>query len=136
MRISDWSSDVCPSDLAGTGRMTMSDIEAIQAQILGEIEAAVDANAVEALRVAALGKAGSITALLKTLGGMSPEERQAQGPAIHALRERVTAAPAARTAVPHPAAPALKLAAEATDTTLPPHPPPPGRVPPRTEQPP
>src|SRR3546814_13420844 len=99
MRISDWSSDVCPSDLAGTGRMTMSDIEAIQAQILGEIEAAVDANAVEALRVAALGKAGSITALLKTLGGMSPEERQAQGPAIHVLRERVTAALAARKAV-------------------------------------
>src|SRR3546814_15707287 len=74
----------------------MSDIEAIQAQILGEIEAAVDANAVEALRVAALGKAGSITALLKTLGGMGPEERQAQGPAIPAPREEVTAEIGAR----------------------------------------
>src|SRR3546814_5625195 len=93
----------------------MSDIEAIQAQILGEIEAAVDANAVEALRVAALGKAGSITALLKTLGGMGPEERQAQGPAIHALRERVTAALAARKAVLDAAALDVKLAAEAID---------------------
>src|SRR3546814_20060103 len=89
-RISDWSSDVCSSGL-------------------------VDANAVEALRVAALGKAGSITALLKTLGGMSPEERQAQGPAIHALRERVTAALAARKAVLDAAALDVKLAAEAID---------------------
>ena len=97
----------------------MSDIEAIQTQLLGDIQAAADANAVEALRVAALGKAGSITALLKTLGGMSPEERQAQGPAIHALRESVTAALAARKAVLDAAALDVKLAAEAIDMTLP-----------------
>ena len=97
----------------------MSDIEAIQAQLLGDIEAAADANAVEALRVAALGKTGSITALLKTLGGMSPEERQAQGPAIHGLREAVTAALAARKAVLDTAALDVKLAAEAIDMTLP-----------------
>ncbi|SBV34818.1 phenylalanine tRNA synthetase, alpha subunit [uncultured Sphingopyxis sp.] len=97
----------------------MSDIEAIQTQLLGDIEAAADAGAVEALRVAALGKAGSITALLKTLGGMTPEERQAQGPAIHALRESVTAALAARKAVLDAAALDVKLAAEAIDMTLP-----------------
>src|SRR3546814_12440615 len=100
--------DTGSGSAAGTGRMTMSDIEAIQAQLLGEIEAAGDANAVEALRVAALGKAGSIPALLKTLGGMSPEERQAQGPADHVLRERVTAAPPHRKAGPAPAAPRAK----------------------------
>ena len=97
----------------------MSDIEAIRAQLLGDIEAAADAGAVEALRVAALGKAGSITALLKTLGGMTPEERQAKGPAIHALRESVTAALAARKAVLDAAALDVKLAAEAIDMTLP-----------------
>ena len=97
----------------------MSDIEAIQAQLLGDIEAAADANAVEALRVAALGKAGSITGLLKTLGGMSPEERQVQGPAIHGLRESVTAALVARKAVLDAAALDVKLAAEAIDMTLP-----------------
>ena len=43
------------------------------------------------LRVHALGKQGAITGLLKTLGGMSPEERQEQGPRIHGLREAVTA---------------------------------------------
>ncbi|HKX87952.1 MAG TPA: phenylalanine--tRNA ligase subunit alpha [Sphingopyxis sp.] len=97
----------------------MSDIEAIRAQLLGDIEAAADAGAVEALRVAALGKAGSITALLKTLGAMSPEERQAQGPAIHGLREAVTAALAARKDVLDAAALDIRLAAEAIDMTLP-----------------
>lgn len=97
----------------------MSDIEAIQTQLLGDIEAAVDANAVEALRVSALGKAGTITALLKTLGGMTPEERQAQGPAIHALRETITAALAARKGALDAAALDVKLAAEAIDMSLP-----------------
>ena len=97
----------------------MSDIEAIQAQLLADIEAAADTGAVEALRVATLGKAGRITALLKTLGGMTPEERQAQGPAIHGLRETVTAALAARKALLDAAALDVKLAAEAMDMTLP-----------------
>ena len=97
----------------------MSDIQAIQAKLVSEIEAAADAGAVEALRVAALGKAGSITALLKTLGGMSPEERQAQGPIIHALRETVTAALAARKAALEAAELDVKLAAEAIDMSLP-----------------
>jgi phenylalanyl-tRNA synthetase alpha chain len=97
----------------------MSDIEAIQAQLVSEIKAAADAGAVEALRVAALGKAGSITALLKTLGGMTPEERQAQGPRIHALRETVTAALGARKAALDAAELDVKLAAETIDMSLP-----------------
>src|SRR3546814_1611240 len=64
----------------------MRDYPAMQARLLADIEGATDAGAVEALRVAALGKAGSVSALLKTLGDMSPEERQVEGPRIHALR--------------------------------------------------
>ena len=67
----------------------MSDIQAMQAQLVDDIAAAADLDALEALRVAALGKSGSVSALLKTLGGMSPEERQSEGPRIHALREAV-----------------------------------------------
>ena len=78
----------------------MSDYQAMQAKLVAEIDAAADLDAVEALRVAALGKAGSVSALLKTLGGMSPDERQTQGPQIHALREAVTDALAARKAAP------------------------------------
>lgn len=97
----------------------MSDIEAIRTRMLGEIEAATDASAIEVLRIETLGKAGSITALLKTLGGMSPEERQERGPEIHSLRETVTAALAERKATLDAAALDLKLAAEAIDMSLP-----------------
>jgi phenylalanyl-tRNA synthetase alpha subunit len=70
----------------------MEQLDHQQAQTLGAIAAATTAEAVEAIRVAALGKQGWVSALLKTLGGMSPEERQAKGPQIHAAREAVTAA--------------------------------------------
>ena len=97
----------------------MSELQAMQARLVADIAAAADLDAIEALRVGALGKAGSITALLKTLGGMSPEERQAQGPAIHGLREAVTAALATRKAALEGAALETKLAAERLDMTLP-----------------
>jgi len=97
----------------------MSDIEAIQTELLGDIEAAADLDALEVLRVSALGKAGTITGLLKTLGGMTPEERQAKGPEIQGLRETVAAALGARKAALDAAALDVKLAAEAIDMTLP-----------------
>ncbi|PKP97692.1 MAG: phenylalanine--tRNA ligase subunit alpha [Alphaproteobacteria bacterium HGW-Alphaproteobacteria-13] len=97
----------------------MSDTGTMQAELLSEIAAAGELDALEALRVAALGKAGRITALLKTLGGMTPEERQEQGPRIHALRESVTAAIADRKAALESAALEAKLAAERLDMTLP-----------------
>ena len=97
----------------------MSDIQATQTRLMDDIAAASDLDALEALRVAALGKAGSITALLKSLGGMSADERQAQGPQIHALREAVTAALADRKAALDAAALDIKLAAEAIDMSLP-----------------
>ena len=67
-----------------------------------------------------LGKQGSVSALLKTLGGDErPSERQAEGPRIHALREAVTAALAARKAALEAAALEARLAAETLDLTLP-----------------
>ncbi len=99
--------------------MTMSETEALQAKLVGDIEAAADLDALEALRVAALGKAGSITGLLKTLGAMTPEKRQAEGPKIHGLREAVTEAIATRKAALEDAALAAKLAGETLDMTLP-----------------
>jgi phenylalanyl-tRNA synthetase alpha chain len=91
----------------------------MQAGLVGDISAAGDLDALEALRVAALGKAGAVTALLKTLGGMTPEERQDQGPRIHALREAVTTAIADRKAALESTALEAKLAAESLDMTLP-----------------
>jgi phenylalanyl-tRNA synthetase alpha chain len=51
----------------------MSDIDSLEPNILAEISAANDEAALEAVRVAALGKKGTISELLKSLGGMSPE---------------------------------------------------------------
>ncbi len=97
----------------------MSDIENLQSHLLANVAATDSLDALEALRVAALGKQGSISALLKSLGGMSPEERQAQGPLINGLREAVTSAVAARKAAMEAEALNLRLAAETLDLTLP-----------------
>ena len=97
----------------------MSETQALQAKLVGDIEAAADLDGLEALRVAALGKAGSVTGLLKTLGGMTPDERQVEGPRIHALREAVTEAIATRKAALESAALDARLAGERLDMTLP-----------------
>ncbi|MDD3798818.1 MAG: phenylalanine--tRNA ligase subunit alpha [Novosphingobium sp.] len=88
-------------------------------EALARIAAADDAAALESLRVEFLGKQGSVSALLKTLGKMSPEDRQVEGPKIHALRESVQNALAERKAALDAAALAQKLAAETLDLTLP-----------------
>jgi len=87
--------------------------------IIARIAAAPDLPALEAERVAALGKQGAITQLLKTLGGMSPEQRQAEGPRIHGLREQVTQAIADRKAALETAELERRLATETLDMTLP-----------------
>jgi phenylalanyl-tRNA synthetase alpha chain len=86
---------------------------------LSRIAAAQDPDTVEKLRVEFLGKQGSVSALLKTLGAMSAEQRQAEGPQIHALRERVTGALADRKSVLEVAVLEARLAGEAVDLTLP-----------------
>ena len=71
------------------------------------------------LRVAALGKSGEITALLKSLGSMDPDTRAAEAPKIHALREQVTRAIAERKAALEAAELDRKLATETIDLSLP-----------------
>jgi len=88
-------------------------------QTLAAIAAADTPDAVEALRVAALGKQGWVSALLKTLGGMTPDQRQVEGPRIHAAREGVTAALSARKAELEARLLDARLAAERIDLTLP-----------------
>src|SRR5438552_2859496 len=74
------------------GIRAMSDISQLEQQILGDISGAGDETALEAVRVAALGKSGSVSALLRTLGALTPDERKQQGPLINGLKERVTEA--------------------------------------------
>jgi phenylalanyl-tRNA synthetase alpha chain len=97
----------------------MSDIAKLETDILSAVAASNDEAALEAVRVAALGKSGSVSALLKTLGGMTPEERKTQGPAINGLKDRVTQAIAERREALKTAALDQKLASETVDVTLP-----------------
>ena len=64
--------------------------------ILDQIRSAPDLGALDQLRVSVLGKSGSITARLKSLGAMDPDTRAAEAPKIHAMREEVTSAIAER----------------------------------------
>jgi phenylalanyl-tRNA synthetase alpha chain len=97
----------------------MSDLAVLQDETLAAIEGARDEAALEAVRVAALGKKGSISALLSTLGKLSPDERKTQGAAINALKEAVAEALAARRTVLKKAALDAQLACETLDMTLP-----------------
>ncbi|MBC7603629.1 MAG: phenylalanine--tRNA ligase subunit alpha, partial [Ramlibacter sp.] len=97
----------------------MSDIDQLTTELLAAVGAATTLDALEAIRVAALGKAGSVTALLKTLGGMSPDQRQIEGPRIQGLREAVTTAIATRKAALDRAELDARLASETLDMTLP-----------------
>jgi len=97
----------------------MSDIEQLEQQSLAEIAAAPDETALEAVRVAALGKNGSVTALLKTLGTLPPDERKIMGPRINGLKDRVNAALSARRDAFKGAALEAKLNTESVDVTLP-----------------
>jgi len=97
----------------------MTDLASLNSHALSAIDAAATLDALEAVRIDLLGKQGSISALLKTLGQMSPEERQTTGAAINSLREAVTAAIGAKKAALETAALDARLATERLDMSLP-----------------
>lgn len=97
----------------------MSDIESLSTHALAEIAAASSPDAIEALRVALLGKSGSITAQLKALGALPADERKAAGEAINRARDAITEALTARKVVLDAAALDQRLAGETIDVTLP-----------------
>jgi phenylalanyl-tRNA synthetase alpha chain len=106
----------------------MSDIQGLERELLGAIDAARDEAALEQVRVGALGKKGSVSELLKTLGALSPDERKVQGPLINGLRDRVSEAIATRRSALGDEALNAKLANERIDITLPPRPEPRGTI--------
>ncbi len=97
----------------------MSELENLKLNLVAAIAAADTPDVLEAVRVSALGKQGSVSALLKTMGQMAPDERQVQGPIINGLREAVTAALADKKALLETAALNERLATEGLDMTLP-----------------
>jgi len=97
----------------------MTELEQMQADAVARIEQAGDLDTLESLRVEFLGKQGSISLLLKTLGKMSPGERQEKAPAIQALRQAVADGLEQRKGAMEAAVLEQRLAAETLDLTLP-----------------
>jgi phenylalanyl-tRNA synthetase alpha chain len=97
----------------------MTDIRALETELIANINAAPDEAALENVRIAALGKSGSVSALLKTLGTMTPEQRKVEGPRINGLKDAVNAALAARKDALKSAALDQRLNTETVDVTLP-----------------
>jgi len=97
----------------------MTDLAALELDLINAVGAAMTVAEVEVVRVAALGKTGAISGLLKGMGAMNPEERREQGPLINGLRDRVTAAIAQRKSGLEAAELDARLAAEHVDLTLP-----------------
>lgn len=97
----------------------MTDYTALEQEAGARIAAAQDLAALEALRVEYLGKQGSVSGLLKTLGTMTPEERQEKAPKIQHLRQSVADALAQKKAAMEAAELEARLATEKLDLTLP-----------------
>jgi phenylalanyl-tRNA synthetase alpha chain len=106
----------------------MSDLASLKSELIAAIDSAADMAALEAARVAALGKKGRLTDLMKGLGELQGEARKAQGQALNQLRAAIEGALAAKKAALEAAALDVKLAAERIDVTLPPRPLPQGRI--------
>jgi len=97
----------------------MTDIAALESELLAGITNAKDERALDEVRVSALGKKGTVAELLKTLGGMSPDERKINGPLFNGLRDRVADAISARKKQLEDAALDARLQSERVDVTLP-----------------
>jgi phenylalanyl-tRNA synthetase alpha chain len=106
----------------------MQDVTKLETDLLARIEAAETLEALEAERVAALGRKGRITELMKGLGGMEPEARKRFAAELNRAKDRVTEALASRKEALARAALEARLAAERIDVTLPVAPEPQGRI--------
>lgn len=96
-----------------------SEVEKLEAEFLAAIADAVEERVLEDVRVAALGKKGRVSELMKSLGAMSPEERKTMGPLLNGIKDRLTDAIATRKSALAEAALEARLASEKIDVTLP-----------------
>ena len=108
--------------------MTTENLDALRDKLLVEVDAAPDLEALEALRVSALGRQGRITDLMKGLGQVAAEERRERGQALNIVKDAVASAIASRQEGLEAIALDARLVEERIDMTLPPRPQPEGRI--------
>ncbi|MFQ6016881.1 MAG: phenylalanine--tRNA ligase subunit alpha [Kiloniellaceae bacterium] len=76
----------------------MENLDRLQGSLMDEVAAAGDLEALEAVRVKALGRKGRVTQLMKTLAGLDAAQRKAAGRALNTLKDAVARAIEAREA--------------------------------------
>ena len=94
-------------------------LELIKQNALAALDAAETPAALEELRVKLLGKKGELTAVLKMMGKLSPEERPVMGQLANAVRAEIENKLEQRKAAIHAAVLEAKLASESIDVTIP-----------------
>ena len=94
-------------------------LEQIKTAALEAIAAAQNSADCENVRVKYLGKKGELTAILKSMGGLSPEERPIMGQLVNTAKAEVDAALSAKVTEMQAAAEELKLKEETIDITMP-----------------
>lgn len=97
----------------------MAEPDSLLADALQAIKDSSDEKSLESLRVEYLGKKGSLTALLKNLGQLAPEERPAAGEKINVVKRQIQAAIETRKVSLVEESLAAQLSAEAIDVSLP-----------------
>lgn len=106
----------------------MQDLAQLETRLKADIDAASDLAALDAVRVAAIGKKGEVSLLMRTLGKMTPEERSEFGPKLNALKNSINDAVLARKTELEAAELEARLASERVDVTLPGKPLPKGSI--------
>ncbi len=104
------------------------DLEAIKDKWLERSAGAASTAELTQIHIAALGKSGEITALVKELGRIAPERRKEEGQRRNEIKVEVTAAIEARRAVLEAEELEQKLSSDRVDVSLPPAPAPEGRI--------
>lgn len=99
--------------------MTMQDPKETETELMAAVSGAETLDALEQVRVGALGRKGRITDLMKSLGSMSPDERRTAGPLLNGLKDRISQAIDARRGTLEEAALEARLQEEHIDLTLP-----------------
>ncbi len=102
--------------------MANTDPATLKSDTIARIEAADSLNALEAIRVDSLGKKGSVSLAMRSLGQLEGDARREAGQQLNAIKESITTALEARKSTLAEAALNEKLASETVDISLAPRP--------------